>query len=117
MKPLPNPDYMNCVHYQVQFKKTGKFLILLRIRYQLKKHMSWRDFSLNKKRLLFILGILLILLVQAMPPHSRVYDLSERGIISIPEQSAYYGDIIKRDYTGTFKAVVLLTEFPDQPHQ
>ena len=72
---------------------------------------------MNKKILIFLLLIILGLSAFTMPPHSRIFDLISRGQISIPNQSAYYGEPKNRDFNGSFKAIVIFAEFPDQPHQ
>ncbi len=72
---------------------------------------------MNKRTLLGLIMLISTVVMFSMPPHSRIFDLINRGIVEVPLRSAYYGESVERDYTGTFKAVVLFAEFPDQPHQ
>ena len=72
---------------------------------------------MNKKAAIIISLIFYAIFSFSMPPHSRVFDLINRGLLEVPVRSAYYGESIERDYSGNFKAVVLFAEFPDQPHQ
>ncbi|MFW6222791.1 MAG: M6 family metalloprotease domain-containing protein [Bacteroidota bacterium] len=66
---------------------------------------------------MIVLIMMVAIVSLSMPPHSRIFDLITRGIIEVPTKSVYYGENIKRDYSGYFKAVVLFAEFPDQTHQ
>lgn len=71
---------------------------------------------MNKKITYLIIFLFLIILYTSfsMPPHSRLFEKIERGLIQVPERSAYYGQPVDREFVGSFKAVVLLTEFPDR---
>ena len=72
---------------------------------------------MNKKNLLSSLFLLFIVISFSMPPHSRITNMISRGLIDEPEHSIYSGKMIEREFSGTFKAVVLFAEFPDQQHQ
>ena len=73
---------------------------------------------MNKKNLLLTIIILMMIVCSfSMPPHSRLSDMISRGTIEVPARSAYYGETIERNNIGSFKAVVLFAEFPDQQHK
>ncbi|HOO31627.1 MAG TPA: M6 family metalloprotease domain-containing protein [Thermotogota bacterium] len=68
---------------------------------------------MNKRYLIFFLFIFVCSLLFSMPPRITADDM-QRGEYLIPERSFSEGELIKREFTGTFKAVVLFVDFPDK---
>ncbi len=68
---------------------------------------------MNKFLLFFVLMLVISSFCLSMPLRKTAID-NQRGQIEIPERSFSEGEIIERDFSGTFKAVVLLVHFPNK---
>ena len=69
----------------------------------------------TKKTMIIIFLLTTVFLsVFSMPPHSRIMDGIRSGEIVIPDFPRTERWMAQRDYTGSYRAVVLLADFPDK---